>query len=253
MASSESITLIAVCLLAATYCLSASASDGDNNDSIQPISQELLLGESPFVQEEDEIELGLILDFPADIAGNRLSALVFEMEYGVTERFTVSAELPYQKLESDSIDANGPGDLELSALYALHNDNNLIVSIGVGSTLPSGNEDKQLGEGETAWESMFSVGKLFEDSQLVFTSSFEINEDEIEQGYTVSWAKQYSRLVFAIDLNAEFSDDEEEFAIAPSLLFDHQEFGKFQIGVATGVDSDSPDWRLLAHWYVEFE
>ena len=61
---------------------------------MQPISQDLLLGESPFVQEEDEIELGLILDFPADIAGNRLSTLVFEMEYGVTERFTVSAELP---------------------------------------------------------------------------------------------------------------------------------------------------------------
>jgi len=239
-------------LILISWILSFS-SHAEGQQFIEAISQDLLLGESPFVQEINEIELGLIMDFPQELESARTSSLELELEYGFTERLTLAVELPFIELKDGTQDSTGLGDIELSILYGLIIEDDFILSAGIGTALLTGNQEKRLGENEVSWEPMISIGKIIGDTQLVFTAAIEISEEETEQNFTFGLAHQFDQIIMAIDFNAEISDDAERIAIAPSLLFDLQELGHFQIGIATGLDTDSPNWRMIAHWYIEFE
>ncbi len=232
-----------------TLSVIAVADDDDDDEGMQPLSQELFLSESPFVQESGEFQWTIDTSHIKSNEGD-VSDFIIEMEYGFTEKFTVGISLPYIYHDAGSL--KGFVDASLEILYGLINTETFVLTLGAEVNLLTGNEKKGLGEQERDWETSIGFAKQIGTAQFVMGFGLEVSDDETERFYSTALSIPVRNWVSIFELSGENSDDEDKLYLTPGALWRIGGNQEFQIGLPIGLTDDSADHGIIIKWNVEF-
>ncbi len=246
-------------LTSPSFCIA----DDDDGDAMSPLSQELFLGESPFVQEQGEVQFGVSLSrlkFDENFSENKSETdLTFEFEYGITDALTIGLEIPwvsFKTAEIDEEDQSGLGDAGITLLYGLVNSEEFVLTLGAEFNLRTGDEEKELGEEESEWEPSISMASQVGDAQFMLSLGAEISDLETEKFYAAALSFPMGEMVGIVEASGTMADEEDEgdtSYITPGLLWEIGDEAEFQIGIPIGLNDDSADTGIIIKWNIEFE
>lgn len=218
--------------------------------------QELFESELVYPQEEGELQVGAFPRFEKN-SGTERWALGTGLEYGLSDAFQIEIEwFAYQHLGSrDEKTKTGIGDLELAARYTWMNiaDSNWHSSVGLELGIPTGDEDQDLGEGETAYSPFFILASdfpQFHDMQLAAHAGTEFEDGEREDFVNLSAFLPLGAIV----PSAEYNWSEEGAYLTPGLSWHPAPAPALELGVGVpiGINRDADDYRLVIHLIYEF-
>ena len=235
--------------------------------------------ESVYPQDEGETQItfstGLVLDSPD---GDSHSSQ-FGLEYGVTDRLQVEIGFSHwheRTVEEDGIENShtGSGDFEAGLMYNLprHDPDGLHVSFGLEITAPTGDVDRDLGDGFWVYEPFLIVAKdIGETAHLTFNiaygfhqrDEYPVDPDEIEAetdelevglGYVLAFGHSWrGTLELSVETNeVRTVGDETEATVTAGLIYKDIDDVEMGIGFATGLTDDSDDWAVVASVSYEF-
>lgn len=139
------------------------------------------------------------------------------LRYGLSEKLSVSAVFPYEYMDPKFGDAEqGPGDVVLEAALVAFQDifGYPFVIPHVSLFLPTGDEDKGLGEGETQTQVGASIGTtIYDVLHFIVDGSYTIRSNEKnvkELGASVVWDldKRFSVQAEFLVSNDKFPSDD---------------------------------------------
>jgi hypothetical protein len=239
-------------VLTALLLLPGAARGQEGEESAPELVQDFFLLDAVYPQEQGEWQLSLA---PTLDRGDEEDVLTTEasFEYGITDRLQVEGTVPYVSLDpEDGETASGLGDAELGVLYAVRKPLlPLAISTGLEVTLPTGDEDEDLGEGETRGGPFVLVARQVGAAQVHGGLSLSFGGGtEVEGG--VAAVAPAGPLRVTLELAGE-SGDEDELRLAPGLLFPVGEGDEIGIAFAAGLTSATPDWAILVRGVWSFE
>ena len=246
-------------------CADASAAADENESHDEQIIQELFLGELPYPQEREEVQITLRgLYLPGDEADN--AEISVAAEYGITERFQIALVIPFRHRDpsgggdddddgDEAEDATqGIGDVEAEILYAFVIEDWVVAAAALGVGFPTGDEERELGEGKFEWEPSLRGGVRFGEIWLFGSLGAEIADDgEIAIAYGAAVAKSFSRgFSGVLELSGLTGAEKELLFLVPGLTWLSHTGVELQFGVPVGLSNEASDWGLVAAITVEF-
>jgi hypothetical protein len=243
-------TLVLPLLTGAVCCLFIGATGSLRAEPLQ----ELFESELVYPQEKGELQVGVFPRFEKN-SGTERWALTTGLEYGLSDAFQVEIEwLAYQHLANrDEKSNSGVGDLELGARYVWMNiaESHWHSSVGFELGIPTGDEEQDLGEGDTAYSPFFILASdfpQFHDMQLAVHAGTEFEDSEREDFVNLSTFLPLG----AIILSAEYNWSEEAAYVTPGLSWAPAPALELGIGVPIGANRAADDYRVLIHIIYEF-
>jgi len=209
--------------------------------------------------------------------------VIAEAEYGLSEWFQVSLEVPFASVHKKTIEDGetthlnkaGIGDIQTGVKIRLLEEDDQwwqpTVSVGFGLSWPTGQWRRDLGTDSYGWEANLLLSKTTDKWAYHLSGGFGMTDDAREQGeseksdieeFEVGGALVYGatdRLDLICELFAEFERErtstseshETEFYVVPGVgykLFKDFEMG---FGVPIGLTNASYDWGIIAK--VQYE
>lgn len=228
---------------------------GDAHGREGGLVEELILGESPHPQEAGEFQLTLSVEH---LSGDEehTTDIVAEVEVGLTDSFQIGVELPYRFLDGKAgeEDADGVGDVGLSALCRFVQEGPLVLSGVVEVNLPSGDDDRELGEGAIEVEPMLLGAIRLDGVEAYAGVGGEFTDDEEAFTYSAGLAALLGPLVGLLEVSGVVGGEagEDEAFIAPGLAAEVADDVQLLIGVPIGLNDDSADWGVTFRIAIEF-
>lgn len=238
-----------------------------DEDNLSPFVQELLLSNSGDNQELGEWQWAVSSQY-LDLEQSKMSMFSTELEYGITSRFTLGLELPYAYIKPERGNSiNGLGNIELSALYRLLEQDDYYLSIAVEKSFDTAAEDIAESQ-EDGWElDLIYLRQVAYNHQLKASFITEFEDDENSHQVTVAWMYNLAEVATAVELSrydsvendelesspeqAESSDD--AWQVALSAVWQYDDDQEIQLGMPIGLSGDIADWGLTLNWSVEWE
>lgn len=209
---------------------------------------------------------------------------VMEAEYGLSECFQFTLEVPFGSVDKKTIEddettrlnKSGIGDIETGIKIKLSEEGDQwwepTVSLGFGVSWPTGDWKRDLGTDSYGWETNLLLSKTTDKWAYHLSGGFGMTNHAREQGesetsdieeFEVGGALVYmatDRLDLICELLAEFEKEktgsdtnhEKEIYVVPGFgyeLFDDFEMG---IGVPIGLTNASYDWGIIAKIQYEW-
>jgi hypothetical protein len=228
---------------AAVLLLCASGVGAQVVEPEQPI-QELFTGETVFVQGRGEVQFTTVLDGRKDGDAKSWTAAQ-EIQYGVTDWLELDAALPFVNgLESTALSHAGLGDIELGFLLGLaRHIRTGAFSVGARVRLPTGDEAKGHGDGETAPETVVIFGKALGKAQLHASAEvgFPNKAAPREWTYGAGVVVPTGRWRETLELDARHEGDEDRLLLTPGLYFKPRKAFEIGVGVPIGLTQRSSD------------
>lgn len=250
--------MTSVCLIAHGNVLAA-------DDSTREEEQDFLFQfEEAYTQSAGETQIGVLFDRAFAPRG---SGLGFEIEYGVTDRIEVSAELPLILGPGES----GAGDIEFGVDYALllESDSAPALTFGISASAPTGDEDAGRGVGGWSYETSLRASKqVVDDFYVHLAGSYEwtpnggaeadaLTEWSIGAGAAIRASEQLT--LIAEYLRESERAEEGGFVIretagylSAGAIIEIAEGVSLGAAGAAGVEGDSADARFLAKIQIEW-
>ena len=210
---------------------------------------------------------------------------IMEAEYGLSDWFQVSLEVPFASVHKKTMEDNettdfnkaGIGDLETAIRLRLLEEDaskwwSPTATIGFELTWPTGHWRRDLGTDRFGWEGNLSLSKTVDKWAYHLTGGFGMTNDAKEQGesdtvdieeFELSGALVHSptdRWDIICELSAEFETEdsgssrnhEVEFYITPGVKYEL--FEDFAIGMAApvGLTDESYDWGIMIKLQYEW-
>ena len=228
---------------AVALLLCASGAGAQVVEPDQPI-QELFVGETVFVQGRGEVQFTTVWDGRKD--GDEKSwTATQEVQYGVTDWLELDVALPFVNgLESTALSHAGLGDLEVGCLLGLaRHIRTGALSVGARVRLPTGDEAKGHGEGETVPETVVIFGKALGNAQV--HASAEVGF--VNKGAPKEWTYGAGVVVptgrwrETLELDARHQGDEDRLLLTPGLYFKPRKAFEIGVGVPIGLTQRSSD------------
>jgi hypothetical protein len=232
--------------------------------------EEFLTAEPTYVESRGEIQVGAALDYRRPAGDWRVPVLV---EYGLTNRIEAELEWSYLSVPGEGSRHRGLGDLELGLHYALRPDvAKVAVTLGADVGLPTGDEAKGLGSGESDVEFLGIAGVRLGRAELHVTGMLEL-EDEAEPALNAAAVYPQGDFRFTLEANVlrggakarlveqdplgepgEVTQDEDAWVVVtPGLFHRPSPEVEYGIGVPLGLTRSAPDWGVVGRLTVEFE
>ncbi len=234
---------------------SHTAFEGDGEEEFEGLIDELFLGETAYPEEQGSLEVTLSASFFDDEEAES-TQMRAEFFYGVTDRFRVSAEVPYlfrDPKEADEDLANGFGDIEIGFLYNLAGageDDPAVVSAALEVGFPTGNEKDELGEGEVEWEPSMRVATDVGSGELFATVGGSITRDDSSFVFNIAFAVPVGPVIAVLELDGS-EGDEDSTTFVPGVVWDFNEM-EMGVGIPLSVSGDDPDWGVIYRVTREF-
>ena len=222
---------------------------------MEELIQEFPIAETVAPQEKGELQVTSGGEYWKDDALKQ-TGVPLTFEYGITDRFQVELEAPYIFLKPEAgTKRSGPGDVEAGFLYnILKKDEPVALSVAAEIGVPTGDEDKGLGEGETEWGTSVILAKRAGKGQVHLGLGGEFSGDEAGFFYNLSGVYPFGKLSGTLELSGR-GGDEHSLYLVPGVVWrldaiaDELELGA---GVARGLTADSADWGLVFKATLEF-
>ena len=132
------------------------AQEAQNN---QRLPEELAITRSVVMQDADELESTASLHF-FKLPDQKLITAAAEFEYGLTDRWELDADVPYEFIRPRNAHAvDGIGDVEAAVRYGIVplGQQPFAVTAGLGVGVPTGDRSRDLGEGRLTLEPFFTA------------------------------------------------------------------------------------------------
>jgi hypothetical protein len=231
--------------------------EGDENQVTQYI-QELFLGMIVYPQEKNEVQLSW--GYFDGVGLPNQSLWFFEVEYGITDRFQIGLELPFEITPEESL-FDGMRNFGATTYYNFYSNPRTGAAYGAGFELgfPVDAED---GESRSwVYEPFFVAYRDFDTWALNFSATLEV-EDPIEQDEQTEAAGELAlallrplgRFVPLVELDIEIAADTTPVRLAPGLYWHAREpFLDLAISCPIGLNHDAPGLGVFALAVVEFD
>lgn len=222
--------------------------------------EELFQSEVVFPQEEGEIQLTVAPRYQWNREARRTEVGV-GIEYGITDAFQIGAEWASfaRHAPAGGGAEQGIGDLDLAARYSWMNINgsHLHAALGVEVTLPTGDEDRELGEGEFAFAPSAVVAADiggWPGAQVFANFGVEI-APHAEGDERAAWFLNFGAFAPFGDITTtlEFNLTEHEGNyVTPGLIWRFADSWEGGFGVPIGVNGTADRYRVIAMLTYEF-
>jgi hypothetical protein len=230
--------------------------DKDHEDQVTPIIEELFLGKVVYPQEQDEVQITFGYFDAVEAVGN--SELLFEIEYGITDRFQIGFEVPIESVKEET-PFNGVRNLGFDLYYNFYNDRSTGRAYGVGFEfgLPV---DAAAGESRAyIYQPFFVAYQEYADFALNLSAALEIRDPSAHATETVGDISlgligKAANIVPLLELQVQIASDETPVLLAPG--FYAKSFIKpFDVAISfpIGLNDDAPDFGVYFLAVVEFD
>jgi len=232
--------------------------DDDDEDRIEPIVQELFLGVVVYPQEKGEIQFTLGHFNGVEAIGN--TNTFFETEYGITDRFQVGFEVPFEYVEEDE-PFEGIRNLGLGLYYNFYNDRTTGRAAGVGCEFGF---PVDAADGESRafnYEPFFIVYQEFCKFAVNVSAGLDI-DDPTESGEATETAGEVAvgiigkpgPFVPLLECQVDIAPEETPVRLAPG-VYCNSLVGPLDLAVSlpVGLNSDAPDFAVFFMAVLEFE
>jgi hypothetical protein len=231
-----------ICVTSTAWAGSSDADDAESDHAGPNWVQELTLGNTPVPQEQGEFQVSVIAShFEFDGSG-RQSEAGLEVEYGLSDRLQIGAEIFYAwQREDDEEQVDGLTDLEVGVLYNFVATETFLFSASLNLAFPTGDENKGLGGGSVTYEpgisAAFAVGAL----QLFASVAAELGSGDDSLSYGAAVALPFEDWAPIVELAGEVSQDESELYVVPAMAWRPAGDWELLVGVPIGLTDDSAD------------
>ena len=142
----------------------------------------------------------------------------------------------------------GIGDLELETQYSWMSigDRPVHAALALAVRIPTGDEDKDLGEGSVAVEPVAILAvnlAALNGGQLFLNLGADIDKDQTEKLINVGAFMPLRNWVPSLEWN--WSEEEEERYLTPGLTWHADDAWYVGLGVPVGLDDEADDYRLI--------
>jgi hypothetical protein len=243
-----------LCVLLASSGLVHAEEEDDAEEFEQPVQE---LFQSTLVYPQEQKELGINLS-PRFHKGQEEDQWILPVgiEYGITDAFQVGLEWEvYKHLDPDDESSEqGIGDAEVEAQYSWMSISGQPVhaALGVGVLIPTGDEDKDLGEGSVAVEPVAILAAdldALNGGQVFLNVGAEIDKDQTEKFVNIGAFMALDDWVPSLEWN--WSEEEEERYLTPGLSWNSQGPWSVGLGVPVGLEDDADDYRVIMQFIYE--
>ena len=212
---------------------------------VQDLFQSILV----YPQEQNELQATFSPRFHKGQEEN-LWILPIGIEYGVTDAFQVGIgwEAYKHRDPDEEPSEQGIGDVELEAMYSWMSISDLPVhaALSMGVLIPTGDEDKDLGEGSTAFEPVAILAAdldVLNGGQIFLNVGAEIDKDETEKFISAGAFMALRNWVPSLEWNR--GEEEENRYLTPGLTWTSGRAWNIGLGVPVGLKDEADDYRVI--------
>jgi len=234
----------------------APGGETDRSASFEQPIQEVFLSELVYPQEERETQISIAVQYENNDDDAYRTPL--SLEYGITGAWRIELEWDaYADHErAGGGRTAGTGDVEIGTAYSFMNLGGSDVHAALGSsvTLPTGDDDRELGEGETTYEPYGVVAMdtpLLPRSQVFTQLGTELNDGAPEWFWNIGFFVPFDHRNRYV-LTTEFNWTEEERYLTPGVVFNLPGTWELGVGAPIGLTSEADDYRVILFLTFEF-
>lgn len=245
---------IALYFTAVTGSLAESIRQVDREDNSQ-IVQELLLGETPFLQNIGEFQVTLGSSY---LSGNteKLAAGFLSIEYGINENLQANVEVPYLKRmsreDNGEEDAKGFGGAVVGLRYAVLNQEKIVISAAFDLSIPTSNKDEGLENDSFSFEPSVNFGVAIGKAWAFGGIGAEAAREGASYNYTAATAYPISdKLVAIFESTGSFGENKYNYFTAGVAWRISEQYEAY-FGVPLGLGGDAANWGLVGKVLFEF-
>lgn len=247
-----------------TTSIAFAEDDDDDNSKVDELIQELFLSEIVYPQDANEWQITSGVHWIEDNAeeeedeeeGGQRTYFTTPVliEYGITDAFQIGVTIPTQY--GGNARVTGVGNIELESLYNFYSskESGWAFSAAFGVSFPR--LSNEVGEKGFVFEPTLIGYKSFGEFALNLSAGVAIpteseNNTEVEIGAAAIYNAGFIRP--SVEFSADFEDGEPKYSILAGttiLLGNEIELG---LGVAKGLNNESPEWQAFSNLIWEFE
>jgi hypothetical protein len=225
------------------------------------LPEELAITRSVVIQDADELENTAAFRYSKSQPTENYAAEA-EFEYGLTDRWEIDADMPYEFLRpKNARGADGIGDVEAAVRYGVVplGQGPVALTAGLGLGIPTGDRTRDLGEGRLTLEPFFTASTWVGRCNVqvnggwtrAVTNSGEEPRDDFE--YNVAILYPVKRWYVVLEGNGESTSKVTKYYVTPELIWRPMKTLELLVAVPLGITHESADYGVIGAVSLELE
>ncbi|MGD1018992.1 MAG: transporter [Verrucomicrobiia bacterium] len=227
----------------------------------QRLPEELAIARSVVIQDADELENTATVRYAKSQPTENYAAEA-ELEYGLTDRWEIDAEAPYEFLRPrNKPGADGVGDVETAVRYGAIpvGQGPVALTAGLGLGIPTGDRTRDLGEGRLTLEPFFTASTWVRRCNVqvnggwtrAITNSGQEPRDDFE--YNVVILYPVKRWYVGLEGNGDSTSAVTTYYVTPELIWRPMKSLELLVAAPLGVTRESADYGVIGEVSLELE
>jgi len=195
--------------------------------------------------------------------GDSETQLAATLSAGIRENIDLVATLPYlfTRIDegSETLKEDGLSDISLEVKWRFYEKDGLSFAIKPGILLPTGYEDKGLGDGKAAYSLHFLTSKELDPVTLHLDLGYIKNRKELRDIWHYSLAAEYAvskPLTLVANIGGETNPDRKSnvhpLFLLGGMIYKINENFSIDFGLKTGLNKAEADYTVLAGIILDF-
>jgi Putative MetA-pathway of phenol degradation len=225
------------------------------------LPEQLPITESVVLQDQDELETSADVRY-FRFPDHKETTVDAQLEYGLTDQWQIEADVPYTFLKPDGESTvDGIGDVEISTRYGVLDFRRqpFSLDLGLGTTLPTGDRGRELGEGRLSLEPFFVAGQWIGpvNAQLHFAWRRAVTdagtEPKDEYEYNLALIYPIERWYLIVEGDGESTTAGTKYYVTPGIAWHPANRLFFLLAAPLGVTQAAADYGVIASATLEIE
>jgi hypothetical protein len=207
--------------------------------------QEFFFAERVYTEARHEVQVTISADFRRTNAIS-LSEIPLLIEYGITDRLQVEADIPLYSTKSNLAVANAERDITVGTLYSFLPDlNKFALTAGVALNFPQGRSNQE-GEDKVRVQPTVIIARKVGRGEVHSGLSVAIGRTS-ETTYNIAGVYPWARWRGTLELNGVVNNQQHALLVAGGIV--RQVGAGFELGIGSPVGLT----RGLPHWGAIFK
>ncbi len=226
----------------------------DGDDMIEQKVQELFLGTIVYPQERHELQI--TAGYFQGVEVREDGTHPFEIEYGITDRFQLGVEAPFNQFSDEEDRLEGVEHVSLEAYYNFYNNPRSRTAFGLGYEygIPVREPDDE--PRVHLHEPFFVAYQEFGETAVNFSAGLEIEdsteETEVEGELALGIFREVGRFVPMLELGLELQEESNPLVLAPGLFWKPRDGCEIGASLPIGLTPSAPDVGVFFLVIFEF-
>jgi hypothetical protein len=225
------------------------------------LPEELAVTRSIVMQDADELETTTSFNFLKSRDKKQITTAA-EFEYGLTDRWELDAEVPYQFVNPNGgRAANGVGDVEAAVRYRVipMTKEALALNVGLAVGVPTGDRIHDLGEGRLTLAPFFTASTWAGPVNLQLNCAWERAVTDAGEEprdnfiYNVAILYPIQRWFLVLEGNGNSTHELTTYYVTPELIWRPMSRLQFLIAAPIGVTHAAADYGIVASVTLELD